>query len=151
MGAIVLVGISIKWSTFNSTLYPYSISQPSTFSHQVGTLGGLPADIFFANGLGSYTTNVNITAQRGNSVAQDLAVFRRQSDGTAKSVGWLRVMGHNLQLIRSKSDGLVGPWVEERVTFSAGGYTWRLTASYEPRYKRLRPTMLRMLASFKLH
>jgi len=151
LGAVVLVGVAVKWGTFTSTIYPYTISQPSTFTHQPGTLRGLPADFFFPYGLGSFTTNVNVTAERGNHVAHDLGVFERDGGKKVKHVGWLRVMGHNLRLNRTNHHGLAGTWVEEQVTFSAGGYTWQLTASYDPRYKSLLPTMIRMLGSFKLH
>lgn len=150
LGAVVLIGITVKWSPFTSTIYPYTISQPSTFTHQVSDARGQPTDYFFASGLGSFTTNVNISAERGNHVAHNLAVFRSDSGKKARQSGWLHVMGHNLRLIRSTYHTLAGTWVEEQVTFAAGGYTWLLTASYEPRFKSLRPTMIRMLSSFKL-
>jgi hypothetical protein len=151
LGAVVLIGITVKWSPFSSTIYPYTISQPSTFKHQPATTpSGQQFDYFFADGLGSFTTNVNITAQRGNKVAHELAVFRSEGASKPKQDGWLRVMGHNLRLNHFVTHGLAGTWIEERVTFVAGGYTWVLTASYDPRYKNLLPTMLRMLGSFKL-
>jgi acyl-coenzyme A synthetase/AMP-(fatty) acid ligase len=75
---------------------------------------------------------------------------RGESGRKATQIGWLRVMGHNYKLTRVVTHGLAGTWVEEQVNFAAGGYTWFLTASYEPRFKSLRPTMIRMLGSFKL-
>jgi hypothetical protein len=147
----VLIGITVKWSSFNSTILPYTISQPSNFAHQVGSPpGGQQIDYFFASGLGSFITNVSVTAEHGNRVEQELSAFRRESDTRAKQSGWLRVMGHNRRLIRSDHHSLAGTWIEEQVTFEARGYTWILTASYDPRFKSLRPTMLRMLSSFKL-
>jgi hypothetical protein len=151
LGAVVLTGISVKWSPFSSTAYPYTISQPSTFKHQtVETAAGQQIDYFFASGLGSFTTNVNISATRGDRVSEDLRVFRSESAGKTKQVGWVRVMGHNLPVTRATFHGLAGTWVEELVSFTSGGYTWSLTASYEPRFSHLRPLMLRMLGTFKL-
>jgi hypothetical protein len=152
LGAVVLVGITVKWSLFNSTVYPYTITQPSTFKHEVLTSStGQLVDYFFAVGLGSFTTNVNISASRGTQSLTADDLLRADNGTDVKQSGWLRVMGHNLRLTRATFRGLVGTWIEEAVTFTAGGYSWRLTASYDPRYKSLRSTMLRMLSSFKLH
>jgi hypothetical protein len=60
-------------------------------------------------------------------------------------------MGHKLRVIRTvHPNTLAGTYIVEQVSFPARGYIWTLTASYDPRFKSLLPTMLRMLSSFNL-
>lgn len=140
----------VSWTHFNSKLYPYAISQPSSFRHIVLSVDGQQSSDYFSPGLGSYTTNVNISASRGPvvNVARDL----KERDGVhVRASGAVAVLGRQMTLTRADFRGLAGTWVEEQLSFAAGGYSWRLTASYDTRYKRMRSTMLKMLQSFRLH
>lgn len=150
-GALLLSGITISWIHFDSNIYPYSITQPSSFRHLVlPTASDQKIDYFFPS-LGSTTTNVNISATRGNA-AVDVRQYLRSVEGThVRKVGWLRIMGRNLTLTRADFKGYFGRYAEEQVSFTAGGYAWRLTASYDLRYSNLRNTMLRMIRSFTVH
>lgn len=152
--AFLLTGISITWVPFSSKLYPYTISQPSSFRHDViVTATGHKVDYFFPALTGSFTTNVHISCQpRQAGAVEDAVRYLRGRDAThVHKVGVLTVMGRREGLIRARFTGLTGQWTEEEVTFSSGGYTWRLTASYDTRFRSLRSTMLRMLASFQAH
>jgi hypothetical protein len=55
-----------------------------------------------------------------------------------------------MQLARAEYRGLAGHWIVEQVTFSAHGWIWHLTASYDYKYRSMRTTMLRMIQSFKV-
>lgn len=147
----MLTGVTVRWTLFSSTLYPYSISQPSSFRHEVIiSADGQHSDYFFASGLGSFTTNVNISATRGQGVTDEISYFRSHNGTRVHRSGWLRVMGRRLALVRADFHGLTGRWTEEQTRFKAHGMLWQLTVSYDPRFRRFRPTMLRMLSSFKL-
>lgn len=149
---IVLSSVTVKWTVFGSDLYPYKISQPSSFRHLViATSSGQRSDFFFPELLGSFTTNVNVTATAGHIVDDEVSYLRSHNGKHVQKSGMLRIMGRARTVTRAYFHGLTGKWVEEQVSFAANGYTWRLTASYEPRFKRLRATMLRMISSFKLH
>jgi hypothetical protein len=58
--------------------------------------------------------------------------------------------GRREPLIRADFKGLPGRWTIERVSFVARGLVWYITASYDVRYRNLRPTLLRMMRSFRL-
>lgn len=147
----MLTGVTVKWTLFSSALYPYAMSAPSSFRHEViVSANGQKADYFFASGLGSFTTNVSVSASRTQTVSDEITFLRSHNGHRVRRSGWLRVMGHRLALIRADFHGLTGRWTQEQVSFQAHGYTWRLTASYAPRFRRLRPVMLRMLSSVKL-
>jgi hypothetical protein len=59
-------------------------------------------------------------------------------------------MGQRHALMRGDFQGLAGHYTEEQVSFATHGMIWRLTASYDRRYARMRATLLRILSSFQL-
>lgn len=153
IGAVLLGGstVSLTWQPFASKLYPYSISQPSSFRHEViTTASGSQVDYFFPAFTGSFPTNVNVSAVRGTDVQDEVRYLQEHNGHHVQRVGFLKFMGRHHAIVRADFDGLTGKWVEEQISFPASGYFWRITASYEPRFRRLRPLMLRMLASFRL-
>ncbi|MGH2441567.1 MAG: hypothetical protein ACRDFX_00170 [Chloroflexota bacterium] len=148
---VFLGGISISWSPYSSHMYPYTISQPSSFRHEmVIAASGQRVDYFFPALLGSFPTNVNISAVHGDGLVDAAQNLRQRSGRHVHRAGYLRLMGKRRKLTEANFVGLASKWTEDQVTFVARGYTWRLTASYEHRFRRLRPMMLRMLASFRL-
>jgi hypothetical protein len=149
--AVLLAGVSIHWGQFQSSTYPYTIAQPSSFRHVViADALGNRSDYFFPVLTGSFSTNVNVSATRGGGV-QDATQYLRSNNGHDIHVnGSVQIMGKHLPLMKASFAGLAGPWIEEQVSFAAGGYFWRLTASYEPRFKSLRKTMIQMIQSFEV-
>ncbi|GAC1443451.1 MAG: hypothetical protein NVSMB52_01870 [Chloroflexota bacterium] len=148
--AVAFTGVAISWGHFDSTLYPYSVSQPSSFRHVVVVSSADQKVDYFFPSLGSTTTNVNIFALRGNDAGDVKKFFRSEEGSHIRRVGWLRIMGRKFPLTRADFKGFSGRWAEEQISFVARGYVWRLTASYDLRFKRMRDVMLRMLRSFKL-
>lgn len=149
LAALVFAGITITWLPFHSGLYPYHVSQPSSFKHEViVTASGLKVDYFFPTLTGSFPTNVNISAVRGSKIMDAVQFLRSASGHRVRRSGWMVIMGHRFPLMRAAFHGLTTNWIEEQVAFASGGYNWRLTASYEPRFVKLRSLMLRMLQSF---
>lgn len=149
--AVIGAGFSSHWSRFHSTIYPYTISLPSTFRHQTGqTSAGDPVDYFFPGQLGSFTTNVNIVATRGADPVNEMAYLRARGGHHVRISGRIRLMHRWVSITRADFAGLTGPWTEQQVAFAAGGYIWRVTASYIPRYRKLWPTMRKMIGTFHL-
>lgn len=147
--AITVSSITITWNRFDSRIYPYSVSQPSSFRHIViPTDDGKRLD-YFAPSLGSYVTNVSISAVRGDRFNSKLDLKDRDGRNVHRS-GWLRVLRQRRPVYQGSFQGPGGRWTEQEICFSAGGYAWRLVASYDVRYKKLRPLMLRMLGTFRL-
>jgi hypothetical protein len=148
IGTITFAGIRITWHPFPSTLFPYTISQPSSYRHAVITDAlGHKADFFFPD-LGSYTTNVNVYAQPSHLVRDQISLRSLGARHVSRS-GWVRIQGKHLQLERGEFHGIAGHWIMEQVTFSSHGWLWHLTASYDYRYRSMRSMMLRMIQSFK--
>lgn len=150
VGGIIMLGVSISWSKFDSNVYPYRISQPSSFRHIVETDSvGHRSDFFFPS-LGSSTTSVSVWATPGDAAVSPMQNLRDKEGQNVHRSGTITVVGKKMRLFCADFQGLSGAWTEEQVSFIAQGYVWRLTASYDRRYKALRSTMLRMLASFKI-
>jgi hypothetical protein len=151
LGAAVFSGIIVTWSPFQSHLYPYTVSQPSSYRHIVlQDAAGHGVDYFFPS-LGSFTTNVNIWAEPGHSVSNDGVYLRSMGAKNIQRSGWMKIVGQRRPIMRGDFKGIAGRWTVEQVTFSAAGLVWHLTASYDPKFKKVRPTLLRILSSFKLH
>lgn len=148
IGTITFAGIRVTWHPYSSTLFPYTISQPSSFRHVVITdISGRNSDYFYPD-LGSNTTDVNVYAQPQH-LARDQSTLHSMGATHASRSGWVRIQGKHLQLQRRDLRGLAGHWIMEQVTFNAHGWLWHLTASYDYRYRSMRSMMLRMLQSFK--
>jgi hypothetical protein len=144
------VNVGVTWSRFNSTIYPYSIAQPSSFRHiAMPNASGAQVDYFFPS-LGSSITNLNVWAQRDHSPPDDGAFLRGQGGKNVHRTEWMYLAGRREPLIRADFKGLPGRWTIERVSFVARGLVWYITASYDVRYRNLRPTLLRMMRSFRL-
>jgi hypothetical protein len=140
---------TVNWKRVSSTIYPYSISQPSSFRHLVvRETSNLLADYYWPS-LGSSITNLNVKATKG-SVPKSLAADESLSGKPAKRSGWMLIAGHRSPLMRTDYKALVGQWTVERVTFASHGLVWYVSASYEHQYRSLRPQLLRMMHSFKL-
>jgi hypothetical protein len=149
--SMVLLGhVTITWLHFSSDVYPYDISQPSSFSHVVYVTAGHRNIDYFSPSLGSATTDVNIFTTPGNSLPNPNAYLRNQGGFNVKSDGWLTVDSHRRRITLADFQSFGNRWSVEQVSFLSRGTIWRLTASYDLKYRSLRPIMLRMLSSFKL-
>jgi hypothetical protein len=151
MGAISLVGLAITSSPFNSNAYPYTIQQPAGFTHIVLLSVTNQRVDYFAPALYSSITDVTISAIQGRPILGAMPYLRTVNGKNVHQSGWLTIMGHRYKLICADFSGFPGKWREEQVTLQSHGWFWRLTASYELRYAKLRGTMLSMLQSFKVH
>ncbi|HEX6506475.1 MAG TPA: hypothetical protein VF221_02480 [Chloroflexota bacterium] len=150
MAAVMFASITITWTRFHSTTYPYSILQPSSFRHtMLPNVNGMTIDYFFPS-LGSFTTNVNVVASPAKSLVNQVAYFRSIDGTNVHRSGWLIIMGKKRPLIQADFGGLAGKRRLEQICFVANGTMWQLTASYDLKYRNLRRTMLRMLQSFRL-
>jgi hypothetical protein len=149
LGAVLLAGVSVSWTRFHSSLYPYHISQPSSFKHVILTNTAHQRVDYFFPSVGSFPTNVNIVATPGRKVRDGGACLKKREGYHVHRVGWLRIMGRLEPLVRSDVDGLAGKYSVEQVCFVRKGTVWQLNASYETRFRAMRTTMLRMLASFR--
>jgi hypothetical protein len=146
---IALSGILVSWSSFHSDTYPYTISKPSSFTHAVlKDASGRRGDYFFPS-LGSRTTNVNIFSSAPRDADNEAAHLNAIEGRHVRQSGWLQIMGHRVRLMCADFSSYWGPWRVEQVGFVSHGRFWRLTASYDLKYRRLRSVMLRMLRSFK--
>lgn len=152
LGAIVLGSVSISWTPFHSSLYPYSISQPSSFKHVVLTnTANQQVDYFFPS-LGSYTTNVNIVAVPGNKVQDEVALLKESNGHNIHRSVWLTIMGRRVKFMHATFSGLAGSYAIDQARFVYNHMVWQLTASYASKYRKaMRPLMLRMLASFRIN
>jgi hypothetical protein len=150
-GIAVLTGITVTWSPYHSSLYPYSIAEPSSFKHAVLTLdaSGQKVD-YFSPPVGSAVTNVTVVATAGDAPRSATSYLRSIDGHDIKSVGSLSVAGARRELIRANFDGYPGKWTIEEMSFEANGYYWRISMSYARQFKNLRSVMLKMLRSFKL-
>jgi hypothetical protein len=142
LALLTTVGSPVTWTRVQSSLYPYTIEQPSSFRHVVlQDATNRRVDYFFPS-LGSFTTNLHVSAVHGGASSAETR------GGTTSEV--VRLAGHQRPLRRREMHGVAGRWTMEQVTFTGCGLTWSLTLSYAPQYRSLRPTMLRMLTSFRL-
>src|SRR5947209_5978001 len=123
-------GIKISWVPFASTVYPYTIQQPSSYRHIVyPDASGRKID-YFAPGLGSFVTNVSIYATAGPSQGQATAM--RESGARSIHVsGHLVIAGKRRSLVCGDWHGIAGQWREEQIEFTSGGLVWPITMSYD--------------------
>ena len=151
LGALVLAGVSISWTPFRSSVYSYSISQPSSFKHIViPNTANQEVDYFFPS-IGSFPTNVNIIAVPGNVVQNRVAYLKQMNGKNIHRSAWLDIMGQREVLMHADFNSLAGKFSIEQARFAYKGTVWQLTASYERKYRKMRPLMLRMLASFRVN
>lgn len=142
-------GIKISYVPFASTVYPYTIQQPSSYRHIVyPDSSGRKID-YFAPGLGSFVTNVNIYATDGS--LRNQVKDMRQSGARAIHVsGHLVIAGKRRNLVCGDWHGIAGQWREEQIQFTSGGLVWHITMSYDLHYQSVRSVMLRMIRSFRV-
>lgn len=149
LGAIVLASVSVSWAPFRSTVYSYTISQPSSFKHIVlPNTANQQVDYFFPS-VGSFPTNVNIVGVPGHAVGNWVSYFHGINGHNIHRSGWVNVMGQRRPLMHADFSTLVGKFSVDEVRFVDRDTVWQLTASYEPRFRSMRTLMLRMLASFQ--
>lgn len=152
VGAIFSLGTfaTIAWTPFSSALYPYTVSQPSSYRHVVlQDSAGHNADYFFPS-LGSYTTNVSIYAEPGRTIGNDAAYLRSTGGKHVHKSGTFSIASQQVPILHADFHGLAGNWSVDRICFQTQGMVWYLTASYDQRYRRLLPLLMRMLHSFRL-
>jgi hypothetical protein len=140
---------TVTWKRVSSNIYPYSIYQPSSFRHLVvRETSNLLADYYYPS-LGSSITNLNVKATKG-TLPKNPESNQSLTGRPAKRSGWVNIAGHRCPLMRTDFKGLIGQWTVERVTFGSHGLVWYVSASYDHRYRNLRPQLLRMMRSFRL-
>ncbi len=151
LGALVLAGVSISWTPFRSSVYSYSISQPSSFKHVVlPNTANQQVDYFFPS-VGSFPTNVNIVATPGTTVQNQAAYLKQMNGRNIRRSAWIDIMGQREALMHADFNSLAGKFSVEQVRFAYKGTVWQLTASYELKFRKMRPLMLRMLKSFRVN
>jgi hypothetical protein len=148
LGAVVVASVSVSWTPFHSALYPYSLSQPSSFKHVVlVNTANQHVDYFFPS-VGSFLTNVNIMALSGHA-GQDRVICQQGITGDHRyRRGWLTIMGQRQALMHADFHSLAGKYSIEQVCVVKNRTLWQLTASFEAKYRTMRSMMLRMLVSF---
>jgi len=145
----LFVSALLTWVPFHSTLYPYHLSQPSSFRHIVLTnAANISIDYFFPS-KGSFVTNVNVVAQPGTTLPDERRYLRSLGGRHIHRSGWVRLHGRRLPLTGADFRSLAGAYHIEQLRFVFRGRLWQVTASYSPDYRRMRPLMLRMLDSFR--
>lgn len=147
LAAILLSGITVKWTRFHSHTYPYSILQPSSYQLLTQELPGKPKTDYYYPALGSYVTNVNVYCDHSKLSAT--TYLRTHNGQNVHRIAWVTIMGKRRGLIRADFVNPYSRWTIEQVVFSAGGQDWHLTMSYAPQFQNQRPIMLKMLGSFK--
>ena len=150
LGAVVLASVSVSWSPFHSSLYSYSISQPSSFRHVVlSNTANQQVDYFFPS-KGSFPTNVNIVASPGRAARNELAYLKDMNGRNIHRSAWLRIMGRREPVVYADFSGLAGRYSVEQVRFSYKDTVWQLTASYQSKYRNMRAMMLKMISTFRV-
>jgi hypothetical protein len=150
LGAVVVASVSVSWTPFHSSLYPYSLSQPSSFKHVVlVNTANQRVDYFFPS-VGSFLTNVNIVALPGRAVRDRVSCPKVINGYHRYRRGWLTIMGQHEALMHMDFHGLAGKYSIEQVCVVKHHTRWQLTASFETKYRTMRSMMLRMLASFRV-
>lgn len=150
LGAVVLASVSVSWSPFHSSLYSYSIRQPSSFRHVVlSNTANQHVDYFFPS-KGSFPTNVNILASPGRLAGSESAYLKDMNGKNIHRSAWLSIMGRRVPLVYADFSGLAGKYSVEQVRFFYKDTVWQLTASYELKYRKMRTIMLKMIASFQV-
>jgi hypothetical protein len=148
--AVTMPVSSVHWVHFRSSLHPYSISQPSSFRHVVIQDGERHKVDYFFPSLGSPVTNVNIYSFPGDVPVEPGWYLRSVGGRRVHKSGRVKIMGKWMRCVQGQFAGVVSHWNVEQITFSSRGRIWRLTASYEDRFRSQRQLMLRMLATFQL-
>jgi hypothetical protein len=144
---VLLVGSS-TWLPFRSTVYPYTMTPPSGFKYVVLLDDSNHKIDYYFPSLGSFVTNINIYAARGQTALDEQAYLHSLGAWHVRRSGWIVIMGRRLPLMRGDFHGLVGRWTVEQVSLAACGMVWRLTISYDVRYAKLRSSMVRALQTF---
>jgi len=151
LAAVLFAGITTTTIHFSSTLYPYSIDQPSSFRHIIFTDTDNHRVDYFFPALGSFTTNANIYAVPGRDAPDEQTYLHSIGGHHVKRSARISIAGQLRPVMRGDFKGIAGRWTIEQVTFAAHGYVWHLTASYDVKYKKMRPILIAILSSFKLH
>ncbi len=150
LSAVVTSSGSVTWSHFTSTIYPYTITQPSSYRHIVlKDTANRRVDYFFPS-LGSFTTNVNIYAVPGSHTLDEGQYLRSLGGQNVRPAGWVTLAGGRRWVVRADFHGIAGRWTIVQTMFVARGLVWRLTASYDVRYRDLRLVLFRVLRSFRI-
>jgi hypothetical protein len=147
LGAIVAFsGITVTWSPFKSTTYPYVVLQPSSYKYVTfQNTAGHDVDYFFPS-LGSQITSVSIYADGTmSSVAAGLQSLGAKNVHIAAK---LPVDGKLRTLTAGDFSGIPGQWTIEQMCFRDAGQVWHLTLSYDHRYRDQRHIMIKILKSF---
>jgi len=146
----MLFGVGVRYQTFHGTQYPYTMSVWTSMRHTVFMdTSGHQIDYFFPS-LGSFTTNVNVWAEPGTMLQPEVVLLQAQGGTHIHRVDSVRINGKRRSMLQADFHGLAGHYVEDQVSFSAAGRTWHLTASYDVRFRKLRPRFMRMLHTFRL-
>jgi hypothetical protein len=149
VAAASVLSIGVTWSRYTSQIYPYSISQPSSYRHvELQNNVGRKVD-YFSPSLGSFITCVVVYAVRGTRFQNEISILEGLGGRDVRRAGSLTVNGHQYPIIRADFSGLTAHWTEEHVTFVRKGLVWHLHMSYDRRYRSQRAMMFRMLKSFK--
>lgn len=150
LSAVAFAGVAVNWVPYSSTVYPYTVRQPSSFRHVVYTNTAHQRIDYFSPSLGSATTDVSIFATPGNRLPNPRGYLRDLQGSNVRGSGSLTIEGRSRRLIAADFSSFGTRWTVEQASFVAGGMVWRLSLSYEPKYRRLRPIMVKMLRSFRL-
>jgi hypothetical protein len=148
LSAVMFAGVTINWVHFSSDVYPFTISQPSSFKHVVLTDTAHIRVDYFSPSLGSAVTDVSVFAVPGSQVPNPRAYLRAGGGRHVHTAGKIKISGRQRTLTAANFNSFGNHWIVEQVSFAQGGLVWRLSASYEPRYATMRPVMVRMLQSF---
>lgn len=144
-----LLSVGVTWTRAQSTVYPYSILQPSSFRHVVlYNTQGRPVD-FFSPSLGSASTSVTVVALSGRTPANEIQILRGRGGKNAHVSESMSIAGQRVKLVGADFHGMIGRFTVEQCSFVSQGMVWTLTASYDSKYRKLRPTMMRMIRSFQ--
>lgn len=148
---LATTSLTTTWVTYHSSTYPYSIGEPLSFRHlAIQTTSNRNVDFFFPS-LGSSVTDVSIYATNRRGAGGEVTLLRSQGGVNIRQSGSLSLGAHRYPVMQADFRSLGIRWRTEGISFGAQGMVWYLTASYDLKYRYLRPTMLRMLASFRLH
>jgi hypothetical protein len=144
------MGISLSWKPFGSSNYPYTISQPASFYYlPIPDTNGRKRDFFFP-AVGSFDTYVSIYANPGSKAPNDIDHIRSQGGKNVRRVGKVVIYGHSRDIVQGDFSGLLGNRTLQQIVFVSHHNVWYLTMSYEPKYQKLRSTMLKMLRTFRV-
>lgn len=150
LSVVLVTHVSITWVPFSSDAYPYTIRQPSSFRYAPLVNVFHQKVDYFTPSLGSATTYVSVLAVPGTTLPNPVTFLRNQAGFRVHRSGAVSIMRRQRVLTCANFSSFGSRWTEEQVSFVASGYVWRLTASYDPKFKSLRPLMLKMLSGFKL-